>query len=201
MNRKEKISYKGFTLIELMIGVSILAILAIVGMTTYTQSQVRGRDLKRKQDLRAIAVALESYYTQYQHYPCVPNTENGNSGFLKSDNTSGANGFWIQDKVVSGGPAYCGTHPFNQKHIAQLPLDPIKNGGTPYINNGTFGYAYFGGSINVANCIMTNGQFYALVATLENPNDPDANSKKNYTWCGGGSLSTWNPNAFVIVSQ
>ena len=197
MNLPRKKQHKGFTMIELMVGVSILAVLAIIGMTTYTQSQMRGRDLKRKQDIRAIAVALESYYQQYQHYPCVPNSENGNYGFLKSDNTAGVNGFWIQDKVVSGGPAYCGTHPFNLKHITQLPKDPTTNGGTPYINNGSMGYAYFGGS----NCGIAYGQFYALVATLENANDPDANSKKNYTWCGGGSLSHWNPNAFVLISQ
>ena len=61
---------RGFTLIEIMIAISILAILATIGMTTYSQAQLRGRDAKRKQDLRAISTALELYYQRNKRFPC-----------------------------------------------------------------------------------------------------------------------------------
>lgn len=189
--------YRGFTLIELMVAISIVAILATVGFSTYSQSQLRARDAKRKQDLRAIATALELYYQLHQHYPCVPNSENGGSGFLKSDNTAGSGGFWIQDKAVSGGPAYCGTHPFTSQFVNQLPKDPVTDGGMPTSKPGSMGYAYFGGS----NCGLAYGQFYALATLLENNNDADINSKKIYKWCDGVALSNWSNNAFVLTSQ
>lgn len=50
---------KGFTLVELMIAISIVAILATVGFTVYSNTQINARDAKRKQDIDAIATAIE----------------------------------------------------------------------------------------------------------------------------------------------
>lgn len=186
---------RGFTLVELLIAISIIAIISVVGFTSFSQAQVRARDAKRKQDLRSIAIALELYYQKNKRFPCVSNSENGGFGFLLSNNNP--TGFWIEDKATGGLPSYCGTDPFNSNYINQLPTDPIANGGTPYKTPGTTGYAYFGG----ANCGLNYGQFYALTALLENPNDPDANLKKNYKWCDGSSLSHWDPKAFIITSK
>lgn len=59
----------GFTLVELLITVSIIAILASVGLVTYSHSQAIGRDGKRRDDIRAIATALEAYYQKNGQYP------------------------------------------------------------------------------------------------------------------------------------
>ncbi len=53
---------KGFTLIELMVAISIIAVLSTIGMVAYSKVQLLGRDARRKQDLRAIAQALEIFY-------------------------------------------------------------------------------------------------------------------------------------------
>jgi prepilin-type N-terminal cleavage/methylation domain-containing protein len=64
---------KGFTLIELMVAITILAVLATIGLTTYTKAQQTARDGKRKDDLRSVATALELYYqSQNPHvYPAT----------------------------------------------------------------------------------------------------------------------------------
>ncbi len=60
---------KGFTLIELMIVIAIIAVLAAVGYATYANSQMLARDAKRKQDIRSVQAALEVYYERNNHYP------------------------------------------------------------------------------------------------------------------------------------
>jgi prepilin-type N-terminal cleavage/methylation domain-containing protein len=56
---KTKLNPNGFTLIELMIAIAIVAILATVGFTVYSNTQAAARDAKRRQDIDAIAAAIE----------------------------------------------------------------------------------------------------------------------------------------------
>jgi prepilin-type N-terminal cleavage/methylation domain-containing protein len=57
-------SAKGFTLIELMVAVSIIAILAVIGLTVYQGVQQRARDARRKSDMDSISKALEVNYSE-----------------------------------------------------------------------------------------------------------------------------------------
>lgn len=54
---------KGFTLVELLVAISILAILSVVGMTIYSQIQTRARDAKRIGDIDSISKAFEVHYS------------------------------------------------------------------------------------------------------------------------------------------
>lgn len=63
-------STKGFTLIELMVVVGIIAILSAIGLTTFNSAQANARDGRRRTDINAIANVLEitrvpgtAYYT------------------------------------------------------------------------------------------------------------------------------------------
>ncbi|MFH1280725.1 MAG: type II secretion system protein, partial [Candidatus Beckwithbacteria bacterium] len=59
----------GFTLIELLVVISIIGILASIGLSSFTTAQKKGRDAKRKGHLTQIAGSLESYYNDKQQYP------------------------------------------------------------------------------------------------------------------------------------
>lgn len=60
---------KGFTLIELLITISIIAILAAIGIVTYSVALKSGRDTKRQSDLRTVQSALEQYHNDQGFYP------------------------------------------------------------------------------------------------------------------------------------
>lgn len=53
---------QGFTLIELMIVVAIIAILSVIGIVIFTNVQKNARDARRKADIDAVATALEAHY-------------------------------------------------------------------------------------------------------------------------------------------
>ena len=52
-----------------MVAMIILAILVVAGVGSYTSSQRRSRDSKKKNDLRQVTIALETYYTDKGRYP------------------------------------------------------------------------------------------------------------------------------------
>lgn len=62
-------SKKGFTLVELMVVISIIAILSTIGLTVYTQTQKAARDSKKKGDIQEIRKALEQFYAATSSYP------------------------------------------------------------------------------------------------------------------------------------
>lgn len=66
---ENKKSFLGFTLIELMVAIAIIAILATVGMVVYSTAQKSGRISKRVQDLNALKTSLELYKIAVGNYP------------------------------------------------------------------------------------------------------------------------------------
>ena len=66
-----KLNPRGFTLVELLVVIVILAILGVVGMAIFTGTQSRARDAKRKEDISAIAGAMEANYDPNSGYKTV----------------------------------------------------------------------------------------------------------------------------------
>ncbi len=60
---------RGFTLIELMIVVAIIAILAGILIPNFVNARAQAQTSACESNLRAIATAMELYYADNQHYP------------------------------------------------------------------------------------------------------------------------------------
>lgn len=59
----------GFTMIEILVVVAIIALLTTIGIISYNSTQKRARDGKRKADLEQIRSALVLYRTDNGIYP------------------------------------------------------------------------------------------------------------------------------------
>ncbi|MBI2020053.1 prepilin-type N-terminal cleavage/methylation domain-containing protein [Candidatus Daviesbacteria bacterium] len=104
----------GFTLVELLVVISIIAILAVIGLTIYTRAQQAARDARRRADIEAIAKAMEQYKVINSSYPTgCDNIPSDNAGWTLS--SCGLSGY-IQDMPKDplnsrGGIASCDTTP------------------------------------------------------------------------------------------
>lgn len=181
---------RGFTLIELMIAISIIAILSSVGLVTYSSARMIARDSKRKQDLKAISQALELFYTEYKRYPCSgTNWTTSNAASWLSDSNAGSCG----GSGVNISPNY----------ISAMPKDPSGiNNPSPWAQPG-YGYLSTDTAFNAfTGC--AKGTYYILITQLENPNDPERLGNKPgqvHPFCNTSlsQAAAYNLNSFVIT--
>ena len=64
---------KGFTLIEILIVITIIGLLASVVLVGLSSFRSRGRDARRIADIRLVQNSLELYYVKSNNYPAVNN--------------------------------------------------------------------------------------------------------------------------------
>ncbi len=172
---------KGFTLIELLITISIIAILSTIGLVTFQGVQAKARDATRKNDLRAIATALEIYYQKNGAYPKTDEDPViGSSAFPMGMIFSSTSNLWIPG--------------LDSTYINPLPLDPLNiadNTNTENIltaNSGSYLYSYWAGDPPTV-CKISADQYYILVTRLENTGDPERNELKAYKKCDGSPIA------------
>ncbi len=70
---------KGFTLIELMVAIGIMAIVSSVGYAVFSNAQAVGRDGKRKEDLESLRQALIVYQQSPGNNHLYPDTASFNT--------------------------------------------------------------------------------------------------------------------------
>lgn len=123
MNRQNRFSQAGFTLIEILVVIAIIGIITAVVMVSLSTARSKGRDAKRKSDLSQLQKALELYETD-DHPTSYPSTGGqwwGVSANGGNRGTSGANAY-----IPELTPSY----------ISYLPTDPTNN------TTGWSGYLY-----------------------------------------------------------
>jgi prepilin-type N-terminal cleavage/methylation domain-containing protein len=94
----------GFTLVELLIAVSLMVTLSTIGFALYGKSQNLARDTRRKQDLKSLANALQVYHQYNNVYPAT--TDDSGSGTWSNF--------------------------LNSNYINVMPVDPVNNGAHIY---------------------------------------------------------------------
>lgn len=60
---------RGFTLVELLVVIAVLAVIVTWATVSFTSSRSKARDTQRVHDIKEIQTALEMYYSRHQYYP------------------------------------------------------------------------------------------------------------------------------------
>lgn len=105
---KNIIKRNGFTLVELLVVISIIAILTIVSVSSYKTAQIKARDAERKANLDSVSKSLMLYYTD--------------------------NGKFPKEDVFKLGTSNKGlTGPDGTVYMVKTPLDPTNDGSYKFV--------------------------------------------------------------------
>lgn len=123
---------QGFTIVELLIVIVVIAILAAITVVAYSGIQERARDSQRASDIKTISKALEMYYLDNQSYPgsncgsACPSPKKINPSWATT-----SDGSWkvLEDALVP-------------KYISKLPADPKASLTTAAAISGDYNYDY-----------------------------------------------------------
>ena len=111
---------RGFTIVELLIVVVVIAILAAITIVAYNGVTSRAKDSTRQGDVRTITQALELYYLENGRYP------------ISSGSTT-INGFWSTTTDASWSNLESQLVP---KYVSRLPVDVDNTDGSSVLGPG-----------------------------------------------------------------
>lgn len=137
---------KGFTLIEIMIAISIVAVTFGVIISSAAQVRKTGRDAQRQADLQAVQAALQQYYADQNFYP---------------DSIDLSLGLPITNCPTV--PASCGV---NKTYLNVIPKSPS---GLNYYYRSGIDSTSTNKSANCGGGSSSLCHFYLLCADLEGP--------------------------------
>ncbi len=164
----------GFTLVEILVVISIIAVLVSGILFSMQDAGAISRDAERQSDLRTIEAALELYKNRYGRYPEGCNTAGSWSGQQDTDYECGDGG----SRYILGDPA--ADRAFVPDFMSALPTDPR-------LNSEDSGYVYTINREDAANGV-SEGMVYKLVV-LNTVETEEVNYTHPFTRCGARSLN------------
>ena len=146
----------GFTIIELLIVVSIIGLLSSIVLVSVRNVVARARDAQRLSDVSQISRSLEIYYLENYNFPartadaCCDGWDQG---------PCDGNEIFIDGLVSSG-------------TVGLVPVDPTSLAGT-----GCYGYNYYRYGAGSHGCDVSKGAFYVLgIRDMESSGRPHPES-------------------------
>lgn len=155
---------KGFTLMELLIVISVMMILSVVGLDSFIFSIKKSHDAARKSDLATIQKGLETFATDWSDYPAddgagkMKACDYNDTGVLAVCNWGSRMAAFFKGSLVT--------------YLVKLPTDPV----------GTQNYYY-----------QKTATGYDLFAAIENTSDPYYKSGLTQS-CGSGVTCNYQVN-------
>jgi prepilin-type N-terminal cleavage/methylation domain-containing protein len=154
---KKMKTLRGFTLSEILIVVTIIAILAIIVLISLQRQTIRGFDAKRKADFSKLRVIFEDYYNDKNEYPSMGDW-----------NTN------YDSKCIDGGGSQF-LAPYLQGQ--NIPCDPVTNKPYLYITVDSVG--------KVDGAIHSRYKLLASLGNLQDPDIPGSGCSPDPTkGCG-----------------
>lgn len=168
---------KGFTLIELMVVITIMGLLSSTVLTSVNNVRSTSRDKVRVQDLKQLQTALELYRTINGVYPEFQGASRGENCFISG-----------RDGTITAGWSQALNILVTSNVIPSLPVDPLYNnnlnGTRPYM---CYGYHRTTSTDAYDSCInKKTGEIYLpldyeylLYFSVENPDSWDVTMRWN----------------------
>lgn len=132
----------GFTLVELLVVISILGILITLSMVSFRSSQQKARDAARKSDMRNISTALRLYSNDKGFFPA-----NNASGQILGCGVTGTSACTWGAAWVVGTSTY----------MNMLPKDPVANQSYQYAVGAT------GDTFTISACLENKNDVSGIV--------------------------------------
>ncbi len=162
-------SQKGFTLVELLVVISIIGLLSSIVLTSVNSARAKARDARRIADFKQIQTALEFFYDSQGKYPQSP----GHATW---------SGHWANFSQCLETGTNCGFTVSNYTSpIAKVPQDPRRTTTDPFANDTTYYPGYPTG--------CSDGQSYRIKADLETDNAALAGSVKGSFYNNNGGCN------------
>ncbi|MBU0974753.1 type IV pilin protein [Patescibacteria group bacterium] len=113
MNFRKKLQkFGGFTLLEILVVISIIGILIAIGSAAFTTAQKKGRDARRRADMKQYQNAFEQYYSENDAYNSCTNMEAGFVGGPPADPKPGGTAYSCTVSALNAGYCVCATLDF-----------------------------------------------------------------------------------------
>jgi general secretion pathway protein G len=115
-NRGEESSNRGLTLIELLVTMTILFVLASVALPLSRMSDLRGREIELRQDLREMREAIDRFKRDW---------DLGRVSHLESNVANAETGYPASLEILVKGAPAGDVHGGIRKYLRRIPEDPI----------------------------------------------------------------------------